>query len=176
MFTTVLLIIVSIIALPFLVGLFVNKQFSIQREIIINKPKNEVFDYIRYLKHQDNFSKWVMIDPNMKKAFRGTDGTIGFVYAWDSENKQAGKGEQEILNIEEGEKLDVQVRFEKPFKSTANTPFRTEAVSEVQTRVVWGMTGTNPYPRNIINLFMDKMLGPDLEQSLSNLKRIVEKS
>jgi hypothetical protein len=36
-----------------------------------------------------------------EKGIRGTDGTVGFVYGWDSKNKNAGKGEQEIMNITE---------------------------------------------------------------------------
>lgn len=39
-----------------------------------------------------------MTDPNMRKNFKGTDGTVGFCYAWDG-NKKAGKGEQEIIAL-----------------------------------------------------------------------------
>ncbi|GEO09087.1 SRPBCC family protein [Segetibacter aerophilus] len=176
MLVKILVVIVIIVGVVLIMALFVNKHYTIQREITVNKPKQEVFNYIKHLKNQDNFSKWVMQDPGMKKDFKGTDGTIGFVYAWDSQDKNAGKGEQEIVNIKEGEKLDVEVRFEKPFAGVAHTPFATEAVSENQTKVTWGMTGENPYPRNIMNLFMDKMMGKDIEASLTNLKGILEKS
>ena len=37
-----------------------------------------------------------MMDRNVKKSFKGTDGTVGFVAAWDSDNKKVGKGEQEV--------------------------------------------------------------------------------
>lgn len=171
----ILLIVLIIIAIPFIIALFVNKEYTIQREITINKPKQEVFNYVRYLKNQDHYSKWVMTDPNMKKDFRGTDGTPGFVYAWDSKNKNAGKGEQEIKSITEGEKVDIEVRFEKPMQGIAYTPIETEAISENQTKVTWGMHGRSSYPMNIMNLFMDNMLGKDLETSLKNLKSILEK-
>ena len=65
-----------------------------EREITIKKPRHEVFDYIKIPKNQENYNKWVMMDPNLKKDFRGTDGTVGFVFAWHG-NKQAGEGEQE---------------------------------------------------------------------------------
>jgi hypothetical protein len=51
----------------------------------------------------------------------------------------------------------------------------TESVGANQTKVKWGMEGSTRYPMNIINLFHDKMLGPDLEVSLANLKGIIEK-
>jgi hypothetical protein len=110
----------------------------------------------------------------MKKDFRGTDGTVGFVYAWDG-NKEAGKGEQEIKNIKEGELVDVGVRFERPMAGVAYTPIITEGVAENQTRVRCGMKGKSKYPINFMNLFMDGMLGKDLETSLTTLKGILEK-
>lgn len=175
MIVKILIVIVVIIAILLIVALFVKKEYSIQREITINKPRQEVFNYIKYLKNQDNYSKWVMQDPNMKKDFKGTDGTVGFVYAWDSKDKQAGKGEEEIMSIKEGEKLVVEVRFKKPFEGIARTPFSTETVLPNQTKVTWGMEGKNPYPMNLMNLFMDNVLGKDLEKSLFTLKNILEK-
>jgi hypothetical protein len=171
----VILIVAAIIAIPFILALFTKKNYSIERNIVINRPKQVVFDYIKYLKNQDYYSKWVMMDPTKKKSFRGTDGTIGFVYAWDG-NKQAGKGEQEIINIKEGERIDVEIRFERPFAAIAQAPFILEELSENETRLKWGMSSTMNYPMNIILLFMDadKLLGKDLQTSLTTLKGILE--
>jgi hypothetical protein len=116
-----------------------------------------------------------MADPAMKKAFRGTDGTVGFVYAWDG-NADAGKGEQEIKTIHEGVGLDVEVRFMKPIKGVAVAPITTSAVTPGQTSVKWGMKGKSIYPLNFMNLFMDSFLGKDLDSSLHRLKDILEKS
>lgn len=172
---TILLVLAGIVALFLMLGLFMKKEYTIKREIVINKPKKVVFDYIKFLMHQEQFNKWVMMDPNKKKELKGTDGMVGFTYAWDSENKQVGKGEQEIVKIVDGELLDVEVRFERPFKSTAKTPIKTIAVSENQTKVIWGMEGNSKYPMNVMNPFMDGLLGKDLEISLNTLKSILEK-
>jgi len=172
----ILSVIAGIIALLLLLALFTKKGYTIEREITINKPKTEVFNYLKHLKNQDHFSKWVMMDPDLKKDFRGTDGTVGFVYAWEG-NKKAGKGEQEIKKISEGERLDVEVRFIKPFEGIAYTPFTTETLQPDQTKVKWGMSSQLKYPMNIMMLFMnfDKILGKDIEASLFNLKGILEK-
>ncbi|MBA2563168.1 MAG: SRPBCC family protein [Chitinophagaceae bacterium] len=171
----ILIVVAIIIAIPLIIALFIKKEYAVEREITINKPKHDVFNYVRYLRHQDNYSKWVRMDPNMKKDFRGTDGTVGFVYAWDG-NKDAGKGEQEIKNITEGERVDIEVRFVKPFEGIATVPIITEAVTENQTKIKWGMKGKSLYPLNFMNLFMDGMLGKDMEVSLATLKSILEKS
>lgn len=171
----ILIALAFLVALPLLIALFIQKEYTIRREIVINKSKDEVFAYIKFLKNQDYYSKWVMTDPTMKKDFRGTDGTVGFVYAWDSTNKNAGKGEQEITKVIGGELLDIEVRFKKPFEAIAKTPFTTESLSADQTKVAWGMKGKSSYPMNLMNPFMDNLLGKDLQISLTNLKNILEK-
>ena len=152
----IIIIIISviggIIGFLLLVGLFSRKSYAMKRDVIINKPKSEVFNYIRHIKNQDHFNKWVMMDLNMKKSYRGTDGTVGFVYAWDG-NKKAGKGEQEIKNIIEGERLDLEVRFERPFVNTAKTPFTIEAAPG-GTKVIWAMSSSMKYPMNIMLLLV----------------------
>ncbi|MEP6596309.1 MAG: SRPBCC family protein [Ginsengibacter sp.] len=118
-----------------------------------------------------------MTDPNVKKDYKGTDGTVGFVYAWDSDNKKVGKGEQEIKKTTEGDRMDLEIRFIKPFEGKADSYITTESISENQTKVRWGFNSQMPYPMNIMRLFMniEKMLGNDLEASLINLKNVLEK-
>ena len=169
--------ILGIIALLLIAALFLKKDYAVDREITINKPRVEVFDYIKMLKNQDKFSVWAMMDPNMKKEYKGTDGTVGFVSAWDSEEKNVGKGEQEIKNIAEGERIDFELRFKKPFEATDNAYMTTHSVSENKTIVKWGFNGKMPYPMNLMLLCMDmdKMLGKDLQKGLENLKSNLER-
>ncbi|MDO8927385.1 MAG: SRPBCC family protein [Bacteroidota bacterium] len=170
------LVLVSLLVLVLITGLFVNGKYDVEREVTINKPKQEVFDYIKYLKNQDNFSVWAKIDPAMKKEFRGEDGTVGFVSAWDSENPDAGKGEQKIIKISEGERIDYELHFIEPFESTDFAYLTTEAVNDSVTTVKWGFDGKMKYPMNLMMLFMDmeEMLAPDLQNGLDNLKTLLE--
>ncbi|HNI45643.1 MAG TPA: SRPBCC family protein, partial [Chitinophagales bacterium] len=100
-----------------LLAFFVKKNYTIARSIIIRQPKSLVFDYIKLLKNQDNYSKWATMDPNMNKTYRGTDGTVGFVSAWESPNRNVGKGEQELTNVIQGERIESELRFFRPFTS-----------------------------------------------------------
>ncbi|SDS29161.1 SRPBCC family protein [Gramella sp. MAR_2010_147] len=172
----ILIVLVIIIAIPLIVALFVQKDYAVEREIVINQPNEEVFDYVKYLKNQDNYSKWAMMDPDMKKTYKGTDGTVGFVSAWDSDNEEVGKGEQEIVKIDEGRRIDFELRFYEPFESTEPAYMTTEEVSNDQTRVAWGFSGHMDYPMNLMFLFMDfeEMIGDDLQTGLENLKSELE--
>jgi hypothetical protein len=171
---SILLFLAVLIGFLLFLALVVRKQYSIQRDIIINKSVEEVFDYIKYVRNQEKYSKWVMQDPNVKIEYRGTDGIEGFISAWEG-NKQAGKGEQEIKKLETNACVHVEIRFEKPFKNVGQTYMYTTAISPNQTRVKWTLEGRNSYPMNLFNLFIDNLLGKDLSTSLGNLKRILEK-
>ena len=172
----ILYIILGIIATLLIAGLFVPKGMKATREIVINKPNAEVFNYIKQLKNQDNYSKWGSMDPNMKKDYKGTDATVGFVSAWEG-NKKVGVGEQEITGIEDGKKLSTELRFIKPFKSVAQSSMTTEAVDNNSTKVSWGFEGSMNYPMNVMKLFMnmEKAIGNDFAIGLSNLKTVLEK-
>jgi hypothetical protein len=167
----------GLIAIVLITALFLKSEYHVYRTITINKSKIEVFDYAKYLKNQNEYSVWATADPNMKKEYRGTDGEVGFVSAWDSEVDDVGKGEQEILKITDGERIDYELRFIEPFESKDMAYMTFEAVSDSSTQVKWGFDGKMVYPMNIMLLFMDfdAMLGKDLQEGLSKLKIVLEK-
>jgi phosphopantothenoylcysteine synthetase/decarboxylase len=173
----VIISIVIIIAVLLILAAVTKKDYTVTRDIVINKPKQEVFDYIKYLKNQDNYSVWAMMDPAMKKDFKGTDGTVGFVSSWNSDNKKVGQGEQTITGITEGEAFNSEIHFIKPFEGIAEANMITEAITPNQTKVTWTFTSKMAYPMNIMLLFMnmDKMVGDDLGTGLANLKKVLEK-
>lgn len=174
-FMIVLYIILGIIAFVLIAGLLIPKGMTATREIIINKPESEVFNYIKYLKNQQNYSKWATLDPNMKNEFSGTDGMPGFINSWEG-NKKVGKGAQEIIAVNPG-RLDTELRFEKPFKSVAKSFMTTEASGEQATKVKWGFVGAMNYPMNAMKLFMnmEKAIGNDFSTGLEKLKVLLEK-
>lgn len=171
----VLAVVLGLVALVFVLALFTKKEYRVSRHISIQKPVSEVYEYVRQLKNHDRFNKWTMHDPDMKRTYSGTDGTVGFVYAWDG-NKRAGKGEQEITGLRENERVDIEIRFERPFKAVSQAHMDLSAESPTQTRVTWGFHSKMNYPMNAILLFMnmDKALGADMETSLLTLKQNLE--
>lgn len=166
----------AIIGLALIIALFVQKDYHIEKEVTIAAPKQEVYDYVKFLKNQNNYSKWAKMDPNMKTSFTGTDGTVGFVSAWESEADSVGAGEQEIVAIEEGARIDYEIRFIEPFKSKAKAYMTTTAMDSASTKVTWAFDSHMPYPMNLMGLFfnMEEAVGNDLNTGLQNLKGILE--
>ena len=170
----ILLLVAGIITLPFIIALFLRKKHFVKREIVINAPVQKVFDYVKLLKNQDAFNENAMTDANRKKEFKGTDGTVGYVYSW-SGDKSAGEGEKEIINLVEGKRVETEIRFVKPMKVSASIIMETEALSGNQTKVSWINTGILKYPVNIMIPMMEKSVAKGMDSSLLNLKNILEK-
>ena len=171
---TILLVVGGIIALLLLIALFMKREHYVKREIIINAPRQKVFDYVKLLRNQDEFNKHAMAGPDRKREFKGTDGTVGYIYAW-SGDKNAGVGEKEIKNISEGKKIEMEIRFVKPMAATASIIMETRSLSEDQTSVSWSNAGKLNYPLNILIPMMEKHVAKDMDSSLSTLKNILEK-
>ncbi|NAS11711.1 SRPBCC family protein [Poritiphilus flavus] len=173
--TTIIYILVGLVLLILLLAIIAPKNYDVNREIVINQPVPKVFDYLKYLKNQDNWSPWAKKDPNMKKEFSGTDGTVGAISKWDG-NKDVGMGEQEITRLVDNEVIESQLRFFKPWKSQSDAYMRVAESGSESTKVTWGFSGKNKFPMSIMMLFMnmDKMVGKDFEEGLSSLKSVME--
>jgi len=166
----ILIVLLVIIAIPFIVALFVPKQFANEGQVVINKPLHEVFDYIKYVKNQDNFGVWQLSDPDMNTTEEGEDGTVGFKYNWDSE--KLGKGAQVITNIVHNERMESDMFFlefdDRPNKAYISV----EEQVPGQTLVKWGISGETPYPWNIMSILHN--MDNDFNEGLANLKEILE--
>lgn len=72
-----LLVLGVIIAIPLFVALFMPTDYFVKRDIVINKPQSEVFNYIKYLKNQEKWSTFILKDPKITLSYSGTDGVVG---------------------------------------------------------------------------------------------------
>jgi len=171
---TILLGGAGIIALLLIIALFMTKEHYVKREIVVNAPRQKVFDYVKLLRNQEQFNKHAMADRDRKEEYKGTDGTVGFIIAWNG-NKKVGEGQKEIKNLIEGKRIETEIRFVRPMSATASIIMETESVSDNQTKVSWSNAGTLKYPVNIMIPMMEKMLPKDMDSSLSTLKSILEK-
>lgn len=166
-----LYVLVGIVALVVLLALIAPKTYHVSRSVIIEKPRSEVFIYLRSLKNMDDWSPWAKKDPNMEKKITGIDGEVGAISYWNG-NKEVGEGEQEITKIVPEERIESELRFLKPFASTSDAYLQIDEVDATNSKVTWGFSGKNKFPMSIMMLFMsmDKMVGKDFESGLSDLK------
>ncbi|HEY6978415.1 MAG TPA: SRPBCC family protein [Chitinophagaceae bacterium] len=151
------------------------KEMMIEKHVSINKNITEVFNFLKQTKNQDQFSVWNMKDPNMQKTYSGVDGTKGFVYSWDSKDKNVGAGSQEITNIGEGSRIDYEIRFIRPMQNTAISSFILSNTGENNTSVTWTFRCPTKFPMSLFTPVFKNMLGKQLNTGLQNLKELLEK-
>jgi uncharacterized protein YndB with AHSA1/START domain len=166
----VVLLIVAFAAMT----LIAPADYSVEKEIVINRPRAQVFEYARMVKHQNDWGPWFKQDPAMKQEFVGTDGTPGFISKWVS--TKVGSGEQEITKVVPNERLETELRFTDPFESRSQAYMLTEDAGPNQTKVKWGLKGAVPRPMNAMLLFFDinEAIGKDYSDGLASLKTILE--
>jgi hypothetical protein len=161
----------AFIALLLIVAIFIPDNYTVSVSTTINKPQKEVYDYVKLIKNQENYSVWVMEDTNTVMTYTGIDGTVGFKAHWVS--KQMGEGEQQITNVD-GERVDVVLRF-KGHDDEQKAATIVKAISETQTQVTSEFYGHTSYPFNIL-CFVGKMFITDAQtKNMANLKAILEK-
>lgn len=144
-------------------------DFSLERKVLIEAPKEVVKNQITYFENASKWSPWAKLDPNQEEWIEGEDGTVGAKQFWKG-NKDVGQGNQEIISIEEN-RIEILVTFIEPFESVANSYFLLDE-KENGVEVTWGFDSEMPRPFNLMGLFMNmsEAIGNDYEKGLQNLK------
>lgn len=165
---------VSVIALALIAGLFLEKEYKVERTLVIKTDKATVINKLKSLKEFQLWSPWAELDPGQKNTFEGTDGEVGSKQHWEG-NEDVGKGTMTITNINES-RVDYDLKFIEPFESDSKSYYIAEE-TDGGVKVTWGMTGANPYPMNVMTAMMDMdgMIGKDFEKGLNKLKSQLEK-
>ncbi len=163
-----LIVLAVLIAIPLIASLFAPTDFKAQGTVTIDRPRQEVFDYVRQVGNQRDFSVWFKMDPAIKIASEGTDGTEGFVLNWESE--VVGDGSQTITRIVEHDSVLSILDF--GFGEPPQGFFALKEVNQGQTEVTWGIVGKSSRPWNLVSLFMD--MNKDFDTGVQNLKEVLE--
>ena len=149
-----------------------KKNMIITSEVVIDRPKDEVFQYVKLLRHQEQYNKWIMSDPNIKMTYTGTDGTVGFTAAWQSKSK-SGDGRQQITKVEEGLAYEAELRFRDHHNAT-HARTSVETITDNKTKVTTTLSSTPTFPMNVMAPMIRKMIKKDMDENSANLKRVLE--
>lgn len=150
-------------------------DFRISRSATISATPAIVFAQVNELRKWDAWSPWAKLDPNAKNSFEGPAAGIGAAMSWAG-NNQVGEGKMTITDSRPGEFVQFKLEFLKPFKATNQAEFTFKPEGSNQTVVTWAMMGKNNFLSKAVGLFMncDKMLGPQFEHGLAQLKAVSE--
>jgi len=171
----ILVVLGILIVIPLIIALFVPKKYTVSVSETINQPKHVVYDYVRILKNQEQYSEWVKADPNLHPTITGIDGTVGAKQIWDSKDDNVGAGEQTITSLTP-ERIDVDLKFIRPFEGTSKVANIFKSVNENQTIITSEFYANESYPLNLMSYFFGRPMIRDTQiQNLKNIKEILEK-
>lgn len=144
--------------------------FTVTRAATLAASAPKLFALVNDFRQWERWSPWAKLDPNAKNTFSGPAAGVGSGFAWDG-NKDVGAGQMHITESKPNERIQLQLDFTKPFKSSNTTVFTFKSEGK-QTAVTWTMSGKNNLIGKTMGLFMDcdKRVGGQFEEGLRNLQ------
>ena len=149
--------------------------YRVTRSATIAAAPADVFGRVNDFRAWEAWSPWAKLDPAVRNTFEGPAVGAGSVFKWAG-NDKVGEGRMTLTESQPPAHLRIRLEFVKPFASTCDTNFDF-APAAAGTTVTWTMSGTNNFMSKAFCLFlggMDKMVGPDFERGLANMKAVAE--
>lgn len=167
-------VIILVVAALFIYAATRPDTFRIERSAVIHAPPDRIFSFIADFHRWMAWSPWEKMDPNVVRSYRGSGAGTGAVYEWQG-NNQVGAGGMEIIETAPPSKIVIKLDFVKPFEAHNIAEF-TLTPKGNSTEVTWAMYGPQPYTAKLMNIFgmMERMVGPQFESGLTNLKTAAE--
>jgi hypothetical protein len=171
-----LYIVGGIILIFLLVAAVIGTGWSFEKTILLKSSLDKVWSQVSTLHAINTWNPWLERDPKIQQQYSGEDGLPGASYAWTSDVKDVGVGNQTIVSVSNRVELATRINFIKPFKSTG-LGYINVAPEGGAIRVSWKIVSSFPYPMNIMKLFgvMEKNLERDFGSGLNKLKALCEK-
>ncbi len=159
--------------LVFVAGGFVlPDKAHVSRSALINAEPEKVFAVISDLRQSQAWSPWFALDPQMSVTFEGDGPGVGQKMTWSSQHPNVGSGSQQTIGFVANKQVVVALDFGEMGQATGTMNL---AGQDGGTKVDWAFDAPL---RNIIErwfgLVFDRMIGPDFEKGLANLKAYVE--
>lgn len=169
------LAIVGMLALAIVgAGFFLPSRFDVSRTIVIDAPAERIYDLIADPRLWMGWSAPHRREPSMDVAYSGPPFGQGAKWSWAGAGKERN-GNMEFTRVDPNKRVEYSLYL--PFFNQRSTGAFTIEDGQGGRRVTWtngGDTGSNPL-KHYIAEGMDRMLGPELEASLANLKALAEK-
>jgi Polyketide cyclase / dehydrase and lipid transport len=156
------------------VAYMLPSQVHVERTISIDRPAAAVFPLVNSFRRFNDWSPWKQQDPTATYTYSGPDAGVGAAMAW-SGNSKVGRGTQVITESVPDSRVSIDLVFGNMTPQKAAWLLSADGLG---TKVVWTLesdVGNSPLGR-YLGLFLDKMVGPDYEQGLKQLKALAEKT
>ena len=155
------------------IGYALPSKYTVERSLVIAAPPARIYPLVADPRRWMQWSIWTRRDPAMHITYFGPESGTGAGWRWDSRTE--GRGEMTFLSADPEHGFTYKLYF--PDYESTSTGDITLAAVDGGTRVTWsnrGDVGANPL-QHYMAAAMDRLVGPDFEAGLVNLKQLAEK-
>ena len=150
-------------------------HYALTRSTVVDVAPVVVFDHVNDFRKWEAWSPWAKLDPAATVSFAGPASGKGAVFKWAG-NSQVGEGSMTIVDSRPGEAVAIKLAFVKPLEGESDVAFALQPEGGA-TRVTWSLSGEQTFlERAMCTLMggMERILGPQYEKGLANLKAVAE--
>lgn len=162
----VIAVIVIILAGALIYLASLDGNYSVSRSKLVNAPQQVVFDKLCDFTSWQEWSPWLLHEPDTKLEFSESPSEEKGFYTW--EGKIIGAGKLTHVNLDSPKRIEDHIEFLKPFKSQADVGFDVAAEGE-QTKVTWHMRGKMPFICRFMAPKVAGMVAKDYDLGLAML-------
>lgn len=165
---------VALVGVLVLVGLFLSRQWHVERSVTISAAPRHIYPLVNDLRAWQSWAAWTKdMDPEVKWEYGDPASGVGAWWSWNG--PKMGQGKMTIVKSEEatGVWVDEMIETKDGVNAKGSLTWTQE---EGGTKVTWVDEGTLPpvvggYFRSMI----EQMLGDNFQTGLERLKAAAEK-
>ncbi|MFV8379109.1 SRPBCC family protein [Flavobacterium sp. LB3R33] len=164
-----LLLLLSFVAL----SIFVATQkgdFTVERSQIINSPKSTVFNFVNDYRNWEDFSSWIVEDPEMQITYPKKTIGPGASISWEGKE---GTGDMLTVFVKENDSISQKMNYD----GTSSSVFWSFKDTIGGTKVTWKTTGKMSFTMKVYTAFnggINKIIGETYEKSLAILNKTLD--
>jgi hypothetical protein len=173
MIINILLGLVAVIGILLIIVALRPAEFRVERSATLAAPAMALFEQVNDHRKFAVWNPFMKLDPNVKNTYSGPDSDVGAACSWEG-NSKIGAGSATIIESKPGELVRQRMDWKRPMEGTSTVEFIFKPDGD-KTVVTWAMYGKNNFMAKFVSLFIncEKMVGPQFEQGLANLGKVV---
>lgn len=153
-------------------GWLLPDRAEVKRSVVIERAPGEVYALLDGFARFNEWSPWRDYDATARYEFAGPATGVGAILRWQGEK---GQGAQEIVAMDPPHSIAVELDFGSEGKAMSRFHLRPAGTA---TRLIWRLESDagGAFGKRWVNLLLERMVGPDFERGLADLKALAEAS
>ncbi|MGY6555058.1 MAG: hypothetical protein ACXIUM_11135 [Wenzhouxiangella sp.] len=156
-------------------GLFLPREIVIERDRVMDHPREILFEVLQDLRHFPHWSPWFDHSPNTEFRFERPGTGVGSSMAW-TEPRSGRSGRLWVVGVSRLDAIDLQLELGEVESELA---FAIERAAEPGYRVRWSMrmeVGPLDLVGRYTGLLLQRLVGRDYAEGLERLDRYLDQT